>query len=147
MSKLSIEEWFKKAISIRDNGDLEKAIQEFLEIINNYSNHPKISGVFIVLGGIYDDLDDRVNSMTYFKKASELNPKSELASLGLYLSYVKLREYDEAIKELKRYLNKYPAERYKTTLQELLDDLSHGYAKNFESTIIKLAKKHHLIKL
>lgn len=142
MGDLSIEERFKKAISIRNEGELRKAIPEFQEIIDLYPSHPKIGGVLSVLAGIYQDLGEYNSAKLYFKKASELNPKSEIASLGLYLSCVKLLEYDEAIKELERYLSEYPADRYKVTLTELLGDLEQGYIADFKEIILRLAQKH-----
>ncbi|MDW7694031.1 tetratricopeptide repeat protein [Flammeovirgaceae bacterium SG7u.111] len=142
MKTTSIEELFREAISIRNQGDLQKAISSFEEIIKTYPNHPKISGVFTLLAGVYNDKGATHNAMLNFKKATELNPKSELASLGLYLSYVKLEEYDKAIEELGRYLDKYPAERYKITLEELLTDLEQGYAINYKGIIKELAQKN-----
>jgi hypothetical protein len=62
--------------------------------------------------------------------------------LGLYLAYVDLREDEMAINEMKRYLDGFPADLYKTTLEELLGDLEDGYATDFKETILRLAEKH-----
>lgn len=141
---MTIEDRFKKAIQTRNDGNLKLAIDEFHDIIKDYPNDHKISGVYTVLAGVYKDLDMNMDAMIWFKKATILNPSSELASLGLYISYTKLGNYQEAINELKRYLSEYPADRYKLTLKELLNDLEVGYAVNFRDTIVKLARMHNV---
>ena len=45
------------------------------------------------------------------------------------------------IEELERFLFKYPANHYKVTLQELLNDLEVGFATDFKDRIIELANK------
>lgn len=144
MNDLLVAERFKKAISIRDKGDLHGAILEFQQIVDLNPNHPKIGGILIVLAGVYQDVGDHNNAKLYFKKATEINPKSELASLGLYLSHIKLFEYEEAMSELERFLTQYPADRYRTTLSELIGDLEQGFAANFKEMILKLALKHNV---
>ena len=75
-----------------------------------------------------------------FKKATALNPKSELASLGLYLALTELNHHVEAINELTRYLKTCPADLYKDTLEELLEGLKKGYMTAYEDDIRNLAK-------
>lgn len=133
---------FEAAIAFRDHGRLDDAIRELLKIIASFSNHPKISGVYTVLGGIYMDMKDYASSLLNLRKAAELNPKSELASMCLYISYVKLGEYEEAIGELKRYLDDHPAKLYKDTLKELLEDIEMGYATAYQDTIRYFVRKN-----
>lgn len=115
-----IDLMFETAIANRNNGAFPEAIKGLLRIISTYPNDVKIYGVHAVLGGIYADLKDFTNSLASFKNAAELNPKSELASLGMYLCYVELDRDEEAIQELIKYLTYYPANLYKDTLVELL---------------------------
>ena len=75
-----------------------------------------------------------------FKKATALNPKSELASLGLYLALTELNHHVEAINELTRYLKTCPADLYMDTLEELLEGLKKGYMTAYEDDIRNLAK-------
>jgi len=136
---------FVRGIELRDNGKLVEAAEVFLNIIQGYPNDSKLAGTYTVLGGVYMDLEDYENSSLYLKTATELNPKSELASLCLYLSYVKLDKSNQAIDELKRYLGVYPAKLYKDTLNELLEDLKNGYATSYKDTIFFFAKKNGVI--
>ena len=132
-------ELFKEAIDFRDKGQLEKAIEIFLKII---ALDPNNGAAYTVLGGIYIDLDDYGQSFKNFKKATELNPNSEFASQGLYISLVELDKSPDAINEMKRFLEKNSAKMYKVTLAELLNDLEDGYMTNFKDTIVTLAKRN-----
>ena len=138
----TIDERFSRAIELRDEGKYNDSLLELLSLIKEYPNDKRIFAAHLVAGGIYDDLNDAASAMFYFSKATKLRPQSEMASLGLYLAYVGLDEAGMAIQEMKRYLDRYPADLYKTTLEELLGDLKDGYATNFEGTILMLAKKH-----
>jgi len=136
----TIDSLFELGIELRDNGVLKDSVNVFLKILDNYPDHEKISGVYSVLGGVYKDLEENEDALTCFKKASDLNPKSELASLGLYITYAELDRDEEAIKELIRYLRQFPADLYKDTLEELLEGLEQGYMTDFKDEINELAK-------
>ena len=136
----SIEKMFESAIDFRDKGQLREAVAIFSKILDNYSNDKGLAGVHGVLGGVYMDLEEHEKALDNFKKATILSPKSELASLGLYVSYVNVDKDEEAIGELIRYLKNYPAELYKDTLEELLEGLEKGYMTNYEKEIKNLAK-------
>ena len=92
------------------------------------------------MGGIHSDLREYEKSLASLKKASDLTPKYELASLGMYLAYVKLDRDEEAIEELIRYLKQYPARLYKDTLEELLQVLEEGDMISYKEEIKSFAK-------
>jgi tetratricopeptide (TPR) repeat protein len=139
-----IEKQFAEGVELRDAGDLVKAVNIFLDILQKYPEDSKTSGIYAVLAGIYFDLKDYSKSLEYFSKASQLRPQSELSSLGVYLSHAKLKNYGFAISELKRYLDQYPAKLYEDTLKELLNDLDSGYALEFKDVILDLANKNNV---
>ena|SRR5688500_794228 len=136
----TIDKLFELAIELRDKGDLRDSVGVFSKILHDYPNDEKIKGVYLVLGGVHSDLKEHGNALPNFKKATELNPKSELASLGLYSTYAKLDMDQEAIRELIRYLQQFPAKLYKDTLEELLEGLEQGYMTDFRDEINELAK-------
>lgn len=136
----TIDDLFELGIELRNKAALRDSVGVFLKILHDYPDHKKISGVYSVLGGVYKDLKEHENALTSFKKASDLNPKSELASLGLYIIYAELDRDEEAIKELIRYLRQFPADLYKDTLEELLEGLEQGYMTDFKDEINELAK-------
>lgn len=141
---MTIEEMFKIGIDLRNSGESEKAISHFHSIINLFPNHRKIAGVYTTLAGLYKDLNDYQQAQLYFNEASKRNPNSELTSLGLYICLAKQGHDEEAILEMKRYLENNPAELYKTTIMELLEGLKDGYMNNFEELIYSFAKKNGL---
>ncbi|MBO9203118.1 MULTISPECIES: hypothetical protein [Niastella] len=136
----TIDSMFELATDLRDNGELKTSVEVLLKILDNYPNDKSLGIVYSVLGGVYDDLGERNNALHSFKKATELNPEYELASLWLYVTYASLDRDEEAISELFRFLKQFPAKLYKTTLEELIDGLKDGYMTNYKSEIIRLAK-------
>lgn len=140
-----MDEHFRRAIEQRNEGNYKDSLLELLSLIKEYPHDERIFAAYLVAGGIYKDTNDAAGAMFHFNKATKLRPQSETASLGLYLAYVNLDEAEMAIQEMKRYLDHYPANLYKTTLEELLGDLKNGYATNFKDTILMLAKKHDVV--
>jgi tetratricopeptide (TPR) repeat protein len=140
--KQLIDILFDRAIQLRNSGHNKEAIAVCIEATTLYPEDPGIAGFFTIMGGMYRDLEDFENACLSFRKATLLKPANELASLGLYLSFCDLGKYSEAIQELKRYLDEYPANNYKTTLEELLGDLKDGYALDYKDIILDLAVKH-----
>ena len=131
---------FELGIELRDKGELRDSINVFSKILNDYPADKKTHGIYSVLGGVYADLGENDNALRNFKKATELNSKSELASLGLYLTLVELDKDEEAIQELIRYLKSNPADLYKDTLVELLEGLEKGCMTDYEHDIRNFAK-------
>jgi tetratricopeptide (TPR) repeat protein len=136
----TIDEMFGLAIELRDRGELKDATGVLKKIIENYPGDERVGDIYSVLGGIYADLNEHNNALVSFKRATQLSPNSELASLGLYLSYKKLDKDEDAILELIRYLKYYPANMYKVTLEELLEGLQDGYMVKYKHDIIQLAR-------
>ena len=135
-----IESMFEIATELRDSGQLQDSIGVLSKILYNYPTYERIDIVYLTLGGIYSDLKELKNALDNFAKATELNPKSELASLGLYVTYAKFNRDKEAILELFRYLRKFPAQHYMDTLKELIEGLEKGYMTKYKVEIIELAK-------
>jgi|GEM_PF-1621276 tetratricopeptide (TPR) repeat protein len=136
----TIDQMFSLATELRDNGDLRNSVGVLDKILADYPTDKKTYGVHLVLGGVHNDLKEHENALDNFKKATELNPKSELASLGLYVTFTKLDREEEAIKELLRFLGQFPADLYKDTLEELMGDIKDGYLEKFKTDITHLAK-------
>ena len=136
----SINSLFDLAIEFRNKGQLRDSVNVLSKILNEYPANKKTYGFHSVLGGVYSDLGENENALISFKKATQLDPKSELASLGLYVTLAKLKMDEEAIGELIRYLKVYPADLYKDTLEELLEGLKQGYITDYEDDIKNLAR-------
>ena len=119
----TIDSMFELGIELRNKGELRDSINVFAKILSDYPRDKRTYGVLAVLAGVHADLGEYDQALINFKKATELNPKSELASLGLYVTLVELDRDKDAIHELIRYLKAYPADLYKDTLEELLEGL------------------------
>ncbi|MGC3946385.1 MAG: hypothetical protein QM762_18005 [Chryseolinea sp.] len=136
----TIDSLFELAIDLRNKGQLQDSINVLCKIVDDYPADTKLYGVYSVLAGVQADLGENGKALLNFKKATELNPKAELASLGLYVTLIRLDRDEEAIHEMIRYLRAYPADLYKDTLEELLDGLEKGYMTNYEYDIRYFAK-------
>ena len=138
----TIDNMFELAIDLRNNGASEDSIRVLSTILDNYPTYERLDAVYSMLGGVYGDLGQQIKALDNFKKATALNPKSEIASLGLYVTYATLDRDEEAISELFRFLKQFPAKHYKITLKELFEGLANGYMTKYKSDIIKLAKQN-----
>jgi tetratricopeptide (TPR) repeat protein len=136
----TIDSMFELAIELRDKGELSDSVKVFSKILSDYPKDKKTHGIYSVLAGVHMDLREYDKALVNFKKATELNPKSELASLGLYVTYTKLDKDEEAIRELIRYLKSYPAKLYKDTLEELLEGLEKGCMIDYGDDIRNFAR-------
>ena len=89
-SMTTIDSMFELAIELRDRGELHDSIRVFSKILSDHPNDKKIQVVYSVLGGVHSDLREYNKALVNYKKETELNPKSELASLALYITLHKL---------------------------------------------------------
>lgn len=141
---MSIKTLFKLAQKKREEGAYIEALKTIKEVIEKYPNSTQLYKILTLQGGIYFHIGDFEKAITSYTEVLKLEPSFELASLGIYLSYKELQEDSKAIHELEHFLNKYEADLYKTTIEELLEGLEQGYAKNFEIIIKGLAKKNNV---
>ena len=140
-----IEIMFSEAIECRNEGDLQRSSEILLDIVSKYEGDSRLITVYTVLGGVLFDQSRFIESLHYYKKAQALNRGLEIVSLGIYLNYVELERYDEAIAEMDQYLTCYHADAYLITLKELLGDLKNGFARDHESVIVKWARKYNVL--
>lgn len=128
----------EKAIALQKEGENQAAINILKSSLHDF---PKDKGTLGLLGLILSDNEAYEEAKFYLEQAIKLETQSELVHLGMYISYVKLEEYDKAIITMSNFLDKNRAELFKDTLSELLFDLGNGYATKYESKI-----KHYAIK-
>ncbi len=115
-----IEPEFNRALAIWHNGDGRAAIPILEQLLSEYPKAPFILGV---LGAIYYDLEDYERASDYFQRTLLLNPKSELASRGLFFSLHDVGKHGEAISEVERYLSIAQSKEYDLLIQETLEAL------------------------
>jgi tetratricopeptide (TPR) repeat protein len=137
--KAAIDDLFRKGIEARNKGAMDDAIMYFSKILKEFPEHRQLGGVHTVLAGVFHNLGNIRKSIFHFKKATISDPASELASLGLYVSYVEAKEDEKALNEIIRYLSSNPARIYKDTLKELLVDVKSGNLERYKKVILELA--------
>jgi tetratricopeptide (TPR) repeat protein len=125
------------ALELIEKRNFKEAEAVLLNILDHDTQNPH--SVYIVLGNLYRDMGEKQKAMENFMKATRLQPKSELASLGLYIIYHELDRDMEAMEELFRYLKSYPADLFKDTLTELLEGLEHGFMTCYKKEIHEFA--------
>ncbi|HKO56694.1 MAG TPA: tetratricopeptide repeat protein [Thermoanaerobaculia bacterium] len=117
----NLESEFQAATALRDAGDVHSA-KALLERLGR--EHPDAFPVWLVLGAIEKNLEDYEAAERAFAKAIALNPRSELASVGLFFALAHQRRDDEAFAEARRFLTLRPdSKEYKMILDEIDESL------------------------
>jgi tetratricopeptide (TPR) repeat protein len=127
----------EKAIALNNKKLYNEALAILLNIEEKYKNSSVING--LIATALYHSKEYKT-SANYYKITTELNPRSELASLGLFHSLWELKDYYHAYKEMDRFLSNNEANNYKVTLKELHEQLSEQapfYQKNIIDTYYK----------
>jgi tetratricopeptide (TPR) repeat protein len=131
-------EKFKHANALGDAENYEEAIPMYLEILakEEYDSFK----VLLQLGGAYFFSGQYSNSYEAYKEALLSDPDNEIASLGFYLSCVKLDRLYEGLLEMIRFFKSNPPELYNDTIDELLSGLKNGFGADFEDIILEFEK-------
>ena len=108
---------YDHAFELKNAGKTEEAIALFKNIIKEYGESAVANGMIANL--YYIKLHDHVSALPYAKRAVELSPKSELASMALVLCLFEHNYKDEINNEIRRYLRVgKKIDLYKTLLRE-----------------------------
>ncbi len=143
MDKLNIkdENNLKEAISLQKQECNKEAISILNELIKRNPNNPKIISF---LGLFLSKTEDYKEAIPYLEKARILKPKNELLALSLYISYTEQEKYQEAFNTLFDYLEEYPANLFRGTLEELLEGLLNNYGSTYKKKILFFSKKNDI---
>ncbi|MCG2794083.1 MAG: hypothetical protein L6262_11115 [Weeksellaceae bacterium] len=139
----TIDERLNEAKKLCDDEKYIEAIDLFLSIENLNPRQQKFQMLFLAYS--YFSTDNFEKSLYYANLLSNKKTSSEMASQLKYLSLVKLDRVDDAILEIINFLNAYPANLYKITLEELLEDIERNTIDiKFANKILYLAKKNNV---
>lgn len=114
--RAKIEPEFRRALRLRDGGDLLGAAAIFERLDAAYPNKAAILGMW---GSIYFHLKDWEHALPLYQRTVMLSPESELASLGLFHSLWHLGKRDEAFAEMRRFLSITESAEYSQLLGEM----------------------------
>ena len=103
----------------KNKGDIGEAIRKAKLLADELPTDPAVCGV---LASLYFQVDKFDESAVFFKKAVDLSPASEVASLGLFHSLWSIGKKEEALKEMRRYLEISESEEYKNLLSEISEN-------------------------
>lgn len=111
------ERLFNRALQLRDIGRYDEAAGLLIEVLNDGT----ISEVATlgVLGHIYFLKEDWPEALTCLEKVVTLSPRSELASLNLFHTLIKLERVDDAFEEAKRFLSIGDSKEYQRLFKEI----------------------------
>ena len=116
---MNTDEAFSKALQLRDAGDLRGAVKLLRELSQTVYDS---AALFAVLGGVYWELKELDEAIKCFVKATELAPRSETASLGLFHSLWQQGRESEALDECKRFMALSDSEDYRSIIAEINAD-------------------------
>ncbi len=111
-----------KVFALRKKKFYSEGISLLKRMNKEFKNDKVILGL---LGTLFYENNDYISSSKYFKKASELNPNSELSSLGLFHSYIEIGKITLGLKEITRFCKNNKPKLYRTTVKELNDNIDN----------------------
>lgn len=141
---MSPKEILIQAKKLHDEGRYDDAIQLLLPLQNispRLEEHQYIS-----ISYSYYCLNDFRQSFYYAELVSSKNKSNEFSSQLKYFCLVDENKIDEALSEVINFLNEFPANLYKITLEELLVDVNENRIQGeFAAKILLLANKNNVI--
>ena len=114
---------FNAALTLKNQNNLTDSLKMFIELSKE---NPKHFMVYVFVGLIYKDLQKLDEASLAFKKAVELNPKSEKTSIGYFHILWELGNQFEALDEMKRFLKDNESEEYSSILAGINESISKG---------------------
>jgi len=119
---------FDQAVKFERDGQLSLA-KEILEDLARLD--PESAAIFCVLGDIYWKSGILDKAVAAFRKATELRPKLEAASLGLFIVLMKSDRAEQGYQEAKRFLSISKSQIYLDTVDEMYGNVKLGYDTKF----------------
>jgi predicted Zn-dependent protease len=113
---MSQQALFDCAVKLKDEGDFTGA-QRILEQL--VAAEPTSAGLHWFLGHLYWEQNLLDQAAQTFRRATELNPRSERASLGLFHSLWERGRQEEALEEMGRFLKIADCPDYRKILAEI----------------------------
>jgi tetratricopeptide (TPR) repeat protein len=111
-------EKIQSAISLRHEGKHEGAIHLLCELSKEEDSESAL--VALLLGDSYWELGDLDRAIAWFKQVTQLKPKSEKASLGLFFCLWQAGKQVEAIDEAKRLVSHRPSAEYRELMRAIV---------------------------
>ena len=114
--KAHLRPTYDRAVQAMESEDFQGARDVLL---NLHQQDPEAVEILLFLGYMDGKLGDVVQRIETFRKATELEPQLELASLGLFHALWEADRTDEAFDEMRRFLSQYESEEYTRLLADM----------------------------
>ena len=111
-----------KTIVLVNKGQFKEASISLMPLIKKY---PTSSLVCIVAAKFYYESGKYYSNSKYFIRLVLIKPDSEIASLGLFHSYIELGKISLVLKEITRFCRDNTPKLYKITIKELNDNVDN----------------------
>ncbi|HEY7330550.1 MAG TPA: tetratricopeptide repeat protein [Gemmataceae bacterium] len=105
---------FQEALELKNQGRLAEAEQRFNDLL---AMNPTSAAVHAFLADTLWDQGLLTRAITSFRKAVELAPNSEMASLGLFHTLLESGDSESAIAEMDRFLSLTDSKEYQALAQ------------------------------
>jgi tetratricopeptide (TPR) repeat protein len=115
----SLKAAISKAKDLKNRGEGSAAKDLLRDLARMY---PEEKVVFILLGHLYWGEDDLAHAQACFQKATELDPALEIASLALYHTRWSAGQREEALEEMKRFVQISHSAEYDRILQAFREE-------------------------
>ena len=122
-----------QALELNSKCKYHVALALLLSIQEKYKESSVLNGL---IATTYSYLKDSENSTKYFIKTANLNPNSELASLGMFQGLFDKGEYEDAYNEMDRFLGLNEPKHYIITLEELYEQLDE-HTPEYQKRIVE----------
>jgi len=117
----ALERDFEKATRLRDAGKLSEAAAVLVSLADRYPEDAPVHGM---LGHVYDGLGKTREAAASFRRATDLAPRSELASISLFHALYELGDLDAAFAEMRRFKRtQRPSPEYDLLINDLKEEL------------------------
>lgn len=137
MSTLHFEDRLAAAVSLRENGEVEKARAMLIEL---QAERPDDASVNLQCAWAHDKLGLETEAVPFYERALEIGlegPELESALLGLGSTHRALGEYEKAVSTLQRGVESFPGRRsIKVFLAMAL--YNNGQAKEACETLLRI---------
>jgi predicted Zn-dependent protease len=108
---------FKRANLLRKKGDTNGAIKILSGLAVDFPDKP---AAYLIIGDIFWDRGELAKAAAAFRVATNVFPKSKIASLGLFHTLRGQSKTDDAFEEMKRFQSISFCQDYQDIMEEIL---------------------------
>jgi predicted Zn-dependent protease len=117
MTKEEFEEQLGKALDLQSNDRIDESLELLYQLEETGIRQAAVQGMIGSL--LYLRKGDAAKAMKYLKKATDVSPRSEMASVSLFHALFDMGKTDGAFDEMRRFTAITDSEEYRRILDEI----------------------------